>query len=115
MVDKCTRKPSISLRNANGGKVNVNIEDIMYIEVFRTELDVHCKNGILICTGSLVETYGVLPTRQFYRSHRSFIVNLQHVVQINRYQFTMSNGDKVTIAKNRYTEAKAAFDDFVVG
>ena len=113
VIGKYQKKPSIALRNASGGKASIRVEDILYIEVFRTELDVHSKDETLICSGSLVETYGSLPPRQFYRSHRSFIVNLGKVTQINRYQFTMSNGDRVSIAKNRYAEAKRAFDDYV--
>ena len=66
VVNKYQRKPSIALKNASGGKVNVNVEDILYIEVFRTELDVHSKNGILVCSGSLVETYNTLSPCEYY-------------------------------------------------
>ena len=73
----------------------------------------HCKDQVYVCNGSLADTYHMLPSEQFYRSHRSFIVNLKYVTKINRYQFAMGNGDKVTIAKNRYAEAKEILRAFV--
>lgn len=115
VAEKYRQKPRIVLKGPEGGKISVGIEDILYIEVFRTELDVHSKNDVYVGNGSLVDTYGMLSPRQFYRSHRSFIVNLRYVTRIDRYQFTMVNGDKVAIAKNRYAEAKAAYRAFVNG
>ena len=92
--------------------MSVAIDSILYIEVFRTELDVHCRDEVHVCTGSLNEVCAKLPSVQFYRAHRSYIVNLASVSAIERYQFTMCNGDKVTVAKNRYAEAKSALRGF---
>lgn len=115
VAEKYRQKPLIVLKGSEGGKISVGIEDILYIEVFRTELDVHSMEQVYVGNGSLVDTYNMLSPRQFYRSHRSFIVNLRYVTRIDRYQFTMTNGDKVAIAKNRYAEAKAAYRAFVNG
>lgn len=112
-VEKRVGRPSILLRLMDGGEVSVFIDDILYVEVFGTELDVHCRDGVYVCSGSLADTYRMLPSEQFYRSHRSFIVNLRYVTRITRYQFAMGNGDKVTIAKNRYAEAKEILRGFV--
>jgi hypothetical protein len=35
------------------------------------------------------------------------------VVRAAKYYFVMDNGDKVTIAKNRYAEAKGILTDFI--
>jgi DNA-binding LytR/AlgR family response regulator len=67
---------------------------------------------VITCVGSLTEVLRQLPESEFYRSHRSYIVNLGFVTKMSKYAFTMQNGDKVTIAKNRYAEAKAKFDKF---
>ena len=112
IVRRYRREPRIILRGNDGTRVSVEINNILYIEVFRTELDVHCRDDVHICTGSLNEVYAKLPSVQFYRAHRSYIVNLASVSEIERYQFTMCNGDKVTVAKNRYAEAKNALRSF---
>lgn len=106
------QKPSIILNGRDGRKSGFVTDDIIYIEVFRTELEVHCQKGGVTCNGALNDVYEKLPKPQFYRSHRSFIVNLGKVRQMEKYRFIMENGDYVTIAKNRYAEAKKAWLDF---
>jgi DNA-binding LytR/AlgR family response regulator len=106
------QKTSIILNGGDGRRNGFCTDDIIYIEVFRTELDVHTAAGATKCIGSLSETCEKLPEGRFYRAHRSFIVNLARVKSLEKYQFTMDNGDEVTVAKNRYAEAKAAWRDF---
>lgn len=113
VTGKYMKKPAVVLKTRDGEKISVNVEQIRYIEVFRTELDVHCEDDVKPCVGSLTEVFSALPPSQFYRSHRSYIVNLGYVTKMSKYSFTMQNGDKVTIAKNRYAEARAKFEDFV--
>ena len=107
------KKPSIILNGVDGRKNGFCVDDIIYIEVFRTELEVHCTNGKTTCVGSLREACEMLPEGRFYRSHRSFIVNLGRVKRIEKYQFTMDNGAVVTVAKNRYAEAKRIWREYL--
>ena len=106
------QKPSIILNGGDGKRNGFVPDDIIYIEVFRTELDVHCQKGGVTCLGALNDVYEKLPKPQFYRSHRSFIVNLVKVRRMEKYRFIMENGESVAIAKNRYAEAKKAWLDF---
>ena len=110
VADKYRQKPSIVLRGIDGGERSICVDDILYIEVFGEELDVHCKKSVVVCSGALVEVSNLLSSSDFYRSHRSFIVNLRYTTGIERYQFRMVNGDTVAVAKNRYAEVKAAFE-----
>ncbi len=103
------KKPSILLKGNDGKRSGFAAEDIIYIEVFRADLEVHSVHGNVACVGALVDVYERLPKKQFYRSHRSFIVNLGRVARVEKYRFVMENGDFVTIAKNRYAEAKKAW------
>jgi DNA-binding LytR/AlgR family response regulator len=109
VTEKHRQRPSIVLRGSDGGRRMIGVDDILYIEVFGEELDVHCKRSVIHCSGSLVEVGALLSSTDFYRSHRSFVVNLRYAVAIDRYQFRMINGDTVAVAKNRYAEVKAAY------
>lgn len=112
VIQKYLKQPSVVLKTTDGERLSVPVSQIWYIEVFRTELDVHCGNEVKACIGSLTDVFEQLPQSGFYRSHRSYIVNLEYVAKMNKYAFTMQNGDKVTIAKNRYAEAKSEFEKF---
>ncbi len=113
VAEKYRQKPLVVLRGIDGGKRMINVDDILYIEVFGAELNVHCKRGVVLCTGTLNEVSSLLSSSDFYRSHRSYVVNLRYAVGIDRCQFRMVNGDTVAVAKNRYVEVKAAFEAYV--
>jgi DNA-binding LytR/AlgR family response regulator len=110
-----SEKPTRPLlfRTAEGGEILIAKDDLVYIEVFGNELVFHCKSESVRGTGSLSGVMEVLPENQFYRSHRNFIVNLQYVQKIERYFFGMQNGEKVTVAKNRFTEARDVFEKYL--
>ena len=113
VADRYRQKPSIVLRGIDGGERLICVDDILYIEVFGAELDVHCKRGVVHCSGTLIETGSLLSSKDFYRCHRSYIVNLRYATGVERYQFRMVTGDTVAVAKNRYAEVKAAFEAYV--
>lgn len=115
VLTRYEKKPTIILNGMGGKRSGFVADDIIYIEVFRTELDVHTAKGSSTCVGALGDVYDRLPRDQFYRSHRSFIVNLKRIRKMEKYRFIMDNGDFVTIAKNRYAEAKKAWAAFCKG
>ena len=108
-------KPSHSFlaRTLDGGEINIASDDLIYIEVFGNELVFHCRRETVRGMGSLSGVMELLPTERFYRSHRNFIVNLQYVQKIERFYFGMQNGEKVSVAKNRFTEAREIFEKYL--
>ena len=114
VAEKLKGRNLLVFHEPNGVRVTVDANDILYIEVIGAELSVYTRTDVIKCNGtSLAETYEKLPPERFYRCHRSFIVNLDYVVRSVKYYFLMENGEKVTVAKNRYAEAKAILEDFV--
>lgn len=102
--------PTIRCATVDGGEALIARDELLYVEVIGNRLFFHGMRGEVEGIGSLTAISSALPERLFYRSHRNFIVNLQYVQRISHYSFEMQNGDKVAIAKNRYTEAKAVFE-----
>ena len=98
---------------ADGGKTIVPRDDILYVEVFGNDLVFHCKSETVEGIGSLTGVMERLSSSGFYRSHRNFIVNLRYVQRIGRFFFVMQNGEKVSVAKNRYTEARGVFESYL--
>ena len=111
-VFRSERGKNYLFRTAEGGEIAINAGDLLYIEVFGTELVFHCKRENVRGTGSLAGAEALLPKESFYRSHRNFIVNLAYAQKIERYFFGMQNGEKVAVAKNRFTEARAVFEEY---
>lgn len=65
--------------------VRIDLDDILYIESKREYLDIVLASGDTITThGSLNSISEKLPTDNFIRAHRSFIINLKQVRIIER-------------------------------
>lgn len=105
---------TLLLRTPQGGRAAISLEEILYVEVLGNELSVHTEKETLLCLGSLTETFRGVSPKQFYRCHRSFVVNIRAVRSLHHYYFLMDNGEEVTVAKNRYAEAKEILNDFLI-
>ena len=44
----------------------------------------------------------------FFKVHRSFVVNLNHIKKITRSEITMINGDSVPVSRGLYAEVYGA-------
>ena len=107
------RLPTVLMQTPLGSEVSVRLHDIVYIEVFQTDLTVRCRHGSHHCAGSLGGVAKSLPAENFYRAHRNYIINLQYVKGIRRYFFLTDTDEKVPIAKNRYTEAHGIYEKYI--
>ena len=104
--------PTIRCMTADGGEALIPRDELLYVEVIGNRLFFHGKREVVEGIGSLSGVEAALPEQLFYRSHRNFIVNLQFVQKIGHYYFGMQNGEKVAVAKNRYTEAREVFERY---
>ena len=104
----------LMLRTPQGGRAAVRLDDILYVEVMGNEMSIRTAKDTVLCLGSLTEAFRGVSQKQFYRCHRSFIVNMRAVRSLHRYYFEMTNGDEVTVAKNRYAQAKEILNEFLI-
>lgn len=72
---------SIFIRSSDK-MVKVIIKNVLYIEAERNYCKIHCKDRELLIVSTLKELDEKLPTKNFMRIHRSFIVNLSHIDEI---------------------------------
>ncbi len=105
-------EPFLNLDIGEGGREMVSQKEICYIEVFRRELVVHCAGRVMTGTGALSAVVKQLPGTKFYRSHRSFLVNLEWVTGIQRYHYILKDGNTVPIAVRSYAEAQQKWLDY---
>lgn len=112
-LERRRKAPCLVLDAPDGGNITVSPADILYVEIFRRELVVHCRARTVSCTGSLSATLDALPADCFYRCHRSYVVNLAHVVGVQKYRFLLRGGGEVPIAMRPYQEARARWLDFL--
>ena len=93
---------------ADGLIHKIAIQDILYIESLREYIRIHTKEKRLVFRQALSELLLKLPEKQFYRIHRSYIINLTHIENIEGNMVNMT-GKKLPISKRR----KDAFLEYI--
>lgn len=112
-VDSLKKEETILLKDTLNQKVVLPLSDIYYAEIMESRITVHTKTGSFICRGRMDDLQKLLPTDQFYRCHRSFLVNFEHVSGIRRYDFILKNEVFVPVAKGCFKEVSLAFSEFL--
>ena len=83
-------------------------EDVMYMSGDGRYTQIYIANGKKILTGRKIGDYEkVLDHGMFFRTHRSFIINMQYVARINKregFYCEMVNGQTVPISKRKQDE-----------
>lgn len=104
--------PVISLSKP-GGLLQLSMADILYFEIYGHDIIVHTKNGLREhCTGTLKEIENRLPAMTFVRPHRSYLIKIEEISEISRYQIRLSSGAMIPISKNLYNSVQSILIEF---
>lgn len=89
----------------NDSIVYHNLSDIYYLETVNRYTKVVTKDSEIVSSYSLGTYKKILQNTDFLLVHRSFMVNLNHVVRLDTNNFiVLSNGKEIPISKNSKTE-----------
>ncbi|MDR3315108.1 MAG: LytTR family DNA-binding domain-containing protein [Coriobacteriales bacterium] len=92
--------------------VVIPLSDILYIEALNRKSQIYTMNEAYATTMTIEDLYKLLPSPRFLRSHRSFIVNLDHVDEVAD-DFIMDNGGIAYIAVKSHRKIKHAYEDYL--
>lgn len=81
--------------------------DVAYVESLRRKLRIHTVNEVIDVYGSLAHAASVLPD-QFVQCHKSFIVNLDYVSELNKSAFVMTSGEEVPVSQTKRKDSRSA-------
>src|SRR5699024_9746776 len=110
-------KSSSKLLIDDGEKMIVLSPDSIYYAVpSQRMLEIHTENEVIESKMTLQELEKKLEGRSFFRTHRSYLVNLNHILEITTwfngaYNITLKNKEKTTIPVSR-SARKALFEKF---
>ena len=96
----------------NEGIKNVPVELLLYVESKLHKLEFYIMEEELnkyLLYGKLDEVEKELEDKAFLRIHQSYLVNMKHIVGINRYEVLLNNGIRLKISKDRYKSVKEKF------
>ena len=91
----------------------VNIADIVYCEADENYTHFHLQNkGKYTASKSLKEYEELFAQHHFFRIHKSYLINLDHIASVNKdFQIMMSDGDELPLSFRKRGEFFALLKD----
>lgn len=101
------------------GITAIEVSSILYAEYLNHIVHFHMMDKNVISSVSSREPFEqtiktLLEFAEFYKPHRSFLVNLNHVKTLQERNFVMINDAIIPISRNNFQLAKKTYIDFLI-
>jgi two-component system, LytTR family, response regulator len=94
--------------------VKVNVEDIVFVEGMKDYIKIHFDDHFIIVHMTMKKIAELLPSSQFIRINRSFIVRIASIKLLEGNMVETSSGEKLTIGINYRDEVKDIFKTWTI-
>jgi DNA-binding LytR/AlgR family response regulator len=94
-------------------EIFIKHKDIVSIEAQNVNVSIKTMDNSYVIRKSLQQMEEELKGTMFYKSHRSYLINLGYVTDYNNKSITMDNGEQVPLSRNKLTELKEALKRYV--
>lgn len=114
LLESASLSPSQSQRIVvkSGSKIKIiPVHDVQYLEAADDYVKIHTLEGYFLKNKTMNHFELSLDAQQFVRSHRSYIVNVQHITRIDPYEkdnhvAILRSGAKVPVSRSGYGKLK---------
>jgi DNA-binding LytR/AlgR family response regulator len=108
---KLTQEEAYLTLKTGSGIIKLPFSKIVYVEVINRTIK------FLLADGEVQEAYGyltdyeeaLLSNPNFYKPHRSYVVNLRQVTRLDNKGFATTVGKTVPVARDSFAKAKTAY------
>ncbi len=91
--------------------IKVKPQEIQYVESYGNYIKIWIDDDVIVTPQTLTSFSDQLPPSDFFKIHKSFVVNKKHFTFIEGNSLQMNNGNTLAISKNY----KHAFMQFIEG
>lgn len=91
----------------------VRAKDVLYLEGAGKYCTVRTALQTYSSSKTLSQVHDLLPQYCFYRSHKSYVVNLYSVQSMENGEITLTNGEIVQIGRSKLAEFKRIYKQFI--
>ena len=96
----------------SGTSTKISFKEIIYAESFDHILILHTLNGKIEYRERLSK-FEKQADRSFFRTHRSYLINLRYLEKYSSSEVIMDNGDRVLLSKKRYAELVKSYMNYI--
>ena len=96
------------------GNINVRVKDINFIESNKNYYEINMISGrVYKCRGTLSSIEAYLPSDDFYRIHKAFIINFNNIVSVDsNRKITIANKKYFYVSLRKWSSFKSLYMDF---
>ena len=114
LLETATKQPDdknrIVVKNGSDIRI-VPVQDVLYIEAYDDYVKLFTKDTYYLKKKTMSYYEQVLDSSKFFRTHRSYIINLQELTKIeplekNTYIAVLKTGKKIPLSRTGYTKLK---------
>ena len=98
----------------NDGLWKIKMSDIIYAEAHRKHTVIRTAYKTFEVRMQLKEIEAQLPKSKFIRSHKSYVVGFNHILNHTNDEILFDNNEKADIGKRYAAEFKTAFSDYII-
>lgn len=98
---------------ADNEQIVIQTKDILYVEGAGKYCVIRTMNNTYKSSKTLSQVHNLLPQHCFYRSHKSYVINLYCVNSFRQGIATLTNGEIATIARSKTAEFKKTYKRFI--
>ena len=97
----------------DGEQVVIPSKNILYVEGNGKYCIIRTLDDTYNCSKTLAQAHELLPQHCFYRSHKSYLVNLYSISSFDRGIAKLVNGENARIGRSKIGEFKRVYKQFV--
>ena len=114
ITESAGRSSFVSVKDEKKDRVNLAAEEIVYIESYGKDIEIHTMTDIYHSQDRMYELETLLDPKEFLRVSKSVIVSRKHVKKIRpslsmKYILTMSDGTLVDVTTSYYSDFRRFF------
>ncbi len=99
--------------NVHGEQIVISSEEIIYLEGCGKYCNIRTIDKIVQSSKTLSAVLELLPQQCFFRTHKSYAINLYCIVSIKGDVVVLNNGEKAKISRNKINSFKKVYKDFI--
>lgn len=92
-----------------GGERTLLKDDLVYVESYGRKVYFQMVNGQYVAYRKLNQVEEELADRDFLRIHQSYLVNMNFINNIHRYQAYLKSGLALPVPRTRYRQVKESY------
>ncbi len=99
--------------NTHEGQRIISSEDIIYLEAEGKFCNIRTVDTFVRSSKTISKVFEMLPQHCFYRTHKSFAVNLYCIYEIKDNYVILTNDEKASISRTNISGFKNAYREFI--